>query len=68
VQKIQAAIDWFESPHAPASAGRKKVRKLYSYLGIPERTAMAFFDGPHMIHGGETFEFLHRQIKWPNKR
>ena len=43
----------------------RKVQKLVFYLGIPERTAMAFFDGPHMVHGGETFKFLHRQLAWP---
>ncbi len=53
-----APLEW-------AAAEYAKVRKLYFQLGIPERTAMAYFDGPHMIHGGETFPFLHRQLRWP---
>ena len=53
-----APLEW-------AAAEYSKVQKLYFYLGIPEKTAMAFFDGPHMIHGEETFKFLHRQLRWP---
>ena len=41
-----------------------KVRRLYAFLGIPERTAIEFFDGPHQIHGAGTFEFLHRFLDW----
>ena len=48
-----------------SSAEYSKVQKLYFYLGIPNLTAMAFFDGPHTIHGVETFAFLHRQLRWP---
>lgn len=42
-----------------------KVRRLYAFLGIPERTAIEFFDGGHLIHGQGTFDFLHRQLGWP---
>ena len=42
-----------------------KVRRHYVGLGIPERTEIEFFDGPHTIHGEETFEFLHRHLQWP---
>ena len=42
-----------------------KVRRLYSQLKIPDRTAIEFFDGPHTIHGVGTFEFLHKQLHWP---
>jgi hypothetical protein len=42
-----------------------KVRRLYAALGIPERTAIEFFDGPHSINGAGTFEFLHRHLNWP---
>ncbi len=44
-----------------------KIRHLYADLKIPERTAIEFFDGPHTIHGVGTFEFLHKQLKWPNQ-
>lgn len=53
-----APLEW-------AAAEYSKVQRLYFQLGIPDRTAMAFFDGPHMIHGGETFPFLQRQLGWP---
>ena len=42
-----------------------KVRRLYAKLGIPERTRIEFFDGGHVIHGQETFKFLHRHLNWP---
>src|SRR3569833_1337891 len=42
-----------------------KVRRWYAFLGIPERTTIEFFNGPHTINGMGTFEFLHRQLNWP---
>jgi dienelactone hydrolase len=42
-----------------------KVRRYYTKLGIPERTAIEFFNGPHSIHGVGTFEFLRRHLHWP---
>jgi dienelactone hydrolase len=42
-----------------------KVRRLYSKLKIPERTAIEFFAGGHEIHGEGTFRFLNRQLGWP---
>jgi hypothetical protein len=42
-----------------------KVRRLYDRLGIGDRTAIEFFNGPHAIHGVGTFEFLHRHLGWP---
>ena len=43
------------------------VRRLYAVLGIPERTEIEFFDGPHMVNGKGTFDFLHRWLSWPKK-
>jgi hypothetical protein len=43
-----------------------KVRRLYDRLGIGDRTAIEFFNGPHTINGAGTFEFLHRHLNWPN--
>jgi dienelactone hydrolase len=43
-----------------------KVRRLYSKLGLPERTEIEFFPGGHMINGKATFAFLARHLKWPN--
>jgi dienelactone hydrolase len=42
-----------------------KVRRLYAHLGIPQRTAIEFFNGPHTINGVGTFEFLHQHLNWP---
>lgn len=42
-----------------------KVRMLYADLKIPERTEIEFFDGPHMINGVGTFDFLQRHLRWP---
>jgi dienelactone hydrolase len=41
-----------------------KVRRFYDRMGIPDRTAIEFFQGPHTIHGVGTFEFLHRNLRW----
>ena len=41
-----------------------KVRRLYTELGISNRTAIEFFDGPHTINGVGTFDFLHTHLGW----
>ncbi len=45
-----------------------KVRRRYADLGIRERTAIAFFEGGHMIHGQDTFAFLDRHLGWVPSR
>ena len=42
-----------------------KVRRGYAKLGVAERTAIEWFDGPHTIHGVGTFDFLHKHLAWP---
>lgn len=42
-----------------------KVRRMYDTLGLGDRTDIEFFDGLHEINGKGTFEFLHKQLKWP---
>lgn len=42
-----------------------KVRRWYAALGMPDRTTIEFFDGPHTINGVGTFDFLHRHLRWP---
>ena len=39
------------------------VRRLYALLGLPRRTRLEFFDGPHAIHGVGTFDFLHEHLR-----
>lgn len=53
-----APDEWVASEYA-------KVRRLYDALGIGDRTAIEFFNGPHTINGQGTFEFLHRRLEWP---
>lgn len=55
-----APLEW-------AAAEYSRVARLYFRLGIPERTAIEYFDGPHMIHGQGTFDFLHRHLNWPKR-
>jgi len=46
-----------------------KVRHLYAArLGIADRCRIAWFVGPHAIHGVDTFEFLHEQFGWPETK
>jgi hypothetical protein len=45
-----------------------KVRRVYDKLGIGERAEIEFFNGPHTINGQGTYRFLHRHLKWPEKR
>lgn len=40
------------------------VRRLYTILGIPERTTIEFFNGGHQINAKGTFEFLQRWLSW----
>jgi dienelactone hydrolase len=42
-----------------------KTRRHYVKLGLADRTAIEFFDGPHTIHGKGTFDFLHTHLRWP---
>jgi predicted peptidase len=42
-----------------------KVRRFYARLGIPDRTEIEFFSGPHTIHAVGTFAFLRRHLRWP---
>ena len=43
------------------------VRRLYTVLGIPERTRIEFFNGGHQINAQGTFDFLHRWLSWPKR-
>jgi dienelactone hydrolase len=45
-----------------------RVRRFYDKLGIGERAAVEFFNGPHTIHGVGTFQFLHRHLDRPEPR
>ncbi len=39
-----------------------KVRLVYDQLGIPEKTAITFFQGGHTMRGEETLEFLRKHL------
>jgi dienelactone hydrolase len=45
-----------------------RVRRFYAKLGIPERTEIEFFNGPHTINGVGTFKFLHQHLNWPEPK
>jgi hypothetical protein len=40
-----------------------KVKRGYLRLGIPDRTTIEWFDGPHMINGKGTYEFLRKYLE-----
>ena len=43
-----------------------KVRRMYAArLGIPDKTTIEWFNGPHTIHGVGTFEFLSKHLNYP---
>lgn len=41
-----------------------RVRRHYTFLGIPDRTEIEYFNGPHTIHGVGSFRFLCRFLNW----
>jgi len=55
-------VHWADSQRAFES-----VKTIYARLGIAERAEYSIFDGPHEIHGTETFAFLDKWLK-PNNR
>jgi len=56
-----APDDWVASEFA-------KTRRRYDLLGIGDRCAIEFFNGPHTIHGVGTFKFLHKHLNWPEPK
>jgi len=44
-----------------------KVRRLFAKLGLPGKTEIEFFNGPHTINGQATYDFLHRHLDWPKR-
>ena len=52
------------SPDQTVASEYAKVRWFYDYMGIPEKTRIEFFSGPHMIYGHGTFEFLREHLPW----
>ena len=43
-------------------------RWVYNKLLIGDRTTIEHFDGPHMIHGVGTYEFLKEKLGWQGKQ
>ena len=37
-----------------------KVKRYYDEQGIGDRTEIEYFNGPHMIHGVRTMEFIRK--------
>ncbi len=44
-----------------------RVRRLYFRLGVPQRTAIEYFEGTHTVYGHATFDFLHTYLRWPRR-
>jgi hypothetical protein len=44
-----------------------KVRRHYAFVGLPDKTEIEFFNGPHKINGVGTYDFLHRHLNWPKR-
>ncbi|MDZ4861158.1 MAG: hypothetical protein SGI88_19475 [Candidatus Hydrogenedentes bacterium] len=42
-----------------------KTKRHYALLGSGDNAVIEYFDGPHMINGVGTFEFLHEKLNWP---
>ena len=42
------------------------VQHFYEHLGIADRVAIEYFEGPHTINGKGTFEFLRKQLQLPS--
>jgi dienelactone hydrolase len=54
------------APDEAVASEFAKVRFLYqARLGIGDRCELEWFNGPHMIHGAGTYDFLHQHLKWP---
>lgn len=44
-----------------------KIRRIFAYLGVADRTEIEYFNGPHTINGQATYKFLHRHLRWPER-
>jgi hypothetical protein len=43
-----------------------KVADFYGQLGIPDRTAIEYFNGAHTVNGKGTFDFLRAHLGQPH--
>ncbi len=50
---------WWER----STAAFREVKAIYDRLGIGDRAAYSMFDGPHEIHGVESFQFFDKWLK-----
>ena len=48
--------------------GIAELRRADVAIGIGDRAAIEFFNGPHTINGVGTFEFLEKHLNWPKPR
>ncbi|HEX8037756.1 MAG TPA: prolyl oligopeptidase family serine peptidase, partial [Chryseosolibacter sp.] len=45
-----------------------KVRYLYDMFNLADKTEIEFFPGGHSMLGHNTFAFLHKHLRWPEKK
>lgn len=55
------------APDEWVAAEYAKVRRHYDKLGLGDQTEIEFFNGPHTIHGVNTYKFLHQHLDWPGE-
>ena len=44
-----------------------KVKRYYDKLGLPDKTEIEWFNGPHTINGVGTYEFLRKHLGWKKR-
>jgi hypothetical protein len=42
-----------------------KTRWLYAQFGLEANTEIQYFNGGHTIDAEDTFQFLHKHLRWP---
>ncbi|HYW46174.1 MAG TPA: dienelactone hydrolase family protein [Bryobacteraceae bacterium] len=62
---VERGLDDTVAPDEWVAYEFAKVRRFYTKMGIPDRTEIEFFNGPHSIHGVGTFAFLRRHLHYP---
>lgn len=62
---VERGLDDGVAPDDWVGAEYARTRRPYLKLGLGERTEIDIFNGPHAIHGTETYSFLHRHLHWP---
>jgi dienelactone hydrolase len=64
---VERGHDDMVAPDEQVAYEYAKVRQFFDMkMNLPDRTEIEFFNGPHTINGKGSFEFLKRNLHWPN--